>query len=137
MHHFLVIFEDRIIRKDTMLYSLQLARRMEGSLSILMLHDQPEPSEQDNLQKEIAEMLEGFSSEEMVLLEVRHGDKASELLKYLALAPSFHTVVWGGDGSVLREARRGKKEHWFAKVAQSISCPIVTPMSKRASIGIL
>jgi len=133
MHHFLVIFEDGIIRMDTILYALQLASRMEGSLSILMLSNQSEPDGQANAQKDLAEILEEISSGNTVSFEVRSGDKASELLKYLALAPSFHTVVWGGEDRVLKEPRYGKKKHWFAEVAKKISCPIVTPVSKERS----
>jgi hypothetical protein len=103
---------------------------MEGSLHILMLNDQSELGDQANIGKEIVEFIESISSGKEASLEVRSGDKASELLKYLALAPSFHTVVWGGEERVLKELRYGKKKHWFAEVAKKISCPIVTPVSK-------
>jgi hypothetical protein len=133
MHHFLVIFEDGIIRRDTIFYALQLASRMEGSLYILMLSDESEPEVQAKAQEALAEMLEGISFGNRVSWEIRSGDKASELLKYLALAPPFHTVVWGGEDKVLKESRYGKKRHWFAEAAKKISCPIVTPVSKERS----
>jgi hypothetical protein len=131
MPNFLIIFEDKIISKDTLFCALQLAQRMEGNLYILMLNHEQESRQQEDFQRGVTAMLEGFSLDKLASIQVRHGDKPSELLKYLALAPSFHTVLWGGDGSILKEARRGKKEHWFIKVAKGIGCPIVTPLSKR------
>ncbi len=131
MHRLLVIFEDGSIRKGVLHYAVELARRMDGSLSVLILNDsQSEPMEarhrrefDNTVQKLSWEGIQGPA-------DIRYGDKASELLKFIALAPPFHTLIWGGEDHVLKTHRLKKKGHWFTKIAKDVGCPIVTPVIK-------
>ncbi|MCP4196302.1 MAG: universal stress protein [Proteobacteria bacterium] len=134
MHRFLVIFEDGSIREDALHYAVELTRRMDGSLSVLILNDSQSEYSEERHKWEFDTVVQKLSWEGIQgPADIRYGDKASELLKFIALAPSFHTLIWGGEDQVLKAQRSKKKGHWFAKVAKDVGCPIVTPVIKNLS----
>ncbi len=134
MHRFLVIFEDGSIREDALHYAVELTRRMDGSLSVLILNDSQSEYSEERHKWEFDTVVQKLSWEGIQgPADIRYGDKASELLKFIALAPSFHTLIWGGEDQVLKAQRPKKKGHWFAKVAKDVGCPIVTPVIKNLS----
>jgi hypothetical protein len=64
-------------------------------------------------------------------VEIRSGDKASELLKHLALSAEVCTVVWGSNESALKDQAAGKAKHWLSKVKSEFQCPVVTSRARR------
>jgi hypothetical protein len=131
MHRFLVIFEDGSIREDALHYAVELTRRMDGSLSVLILNDSQAERMEERHRREFDSVVKKLSWEGIQgPADIRYGDKASELLKFIALAPSFHTLIWGGEDHVLKAHRSKKRGHWFVKVAKDVGCPIVTPVIK-------
>jgi hypothetical protein len=134
MNRFLVIFEDGSIREDAIHYAVELTRRMDGSLSVLILNDSESEHMAARHKREFDRVVQKLSWEGILgPADIRYGDKASELLKFIALAPAFHTLIWGGEDHVLKAYRSKKKGHWFAKVAKDVGCPIVTPVIKNLS----
>lgn len=132
--NFLVVFEDDVICKNTLAYAVEFTRRMKGSLSLLMLKDMLKESDaiDDNkrLQKELDSLFEHLEANDFKKsMVVRFGDKASELLKFVALSPSFHSLIWGGDKDVLRKINK-RRNHWLAKIVADIGLPVVIPITK-------
>ena len=66
-----------------------------------------------------------------VAIDIRSGDKASELLKYLALSAGMGTVVWGSDEAALKGPAEGLSRHWLSKVKTELHCPVVTSRLRR------
>ncbi len=59
--------------------------------------------------------------------EVRVGEPASEMLKFLAEDHVLHSVVWGGDNSVLDTKRLRHEDHWLDRIKDKFGCPLVSP----------
>ena len=129
----LLLFEDEEVRREELLYSVELARRMACELRILMLVERKENGEEAAARVRFEESVARLTPPAVEIeSELRSGDKASELLKFLALAPPVGTLVWGGNEKALTGRGDRKAEHWMAKLRSDLSCPIVTSMSRRA-----
>jgi hypothetical protein len=63
--------------------------------------------------------------------EVRSGDPRSELLKFMARQPTFHTTIWGGDERALRGEAGHPGDGWAASVRHDLHRPIVM-LTKRS-----
>lgn len=128
----MVLFEDGKIRKETVLYAVELARRMESSLSILMLMSDMDSEakglEESKLQS-IVESIESYGIP--AKREIRYGDKTSELLKFLASDHHPSTIVWGSNDNVITK-RGAKPGHWLTKAARHVGCSIVSPIIKNS-----
>ena len=128
----MVLFEDGKIRNETILYAVELARRMESDLSVLMLMTEGETEAtgriEDNLDT-IVETIQQYGIQ--ANKEIRYGDKTSELLKFLA--SEFHpsTIVWGSNDNVITK-RGGKAGHWLTRAARHVGCSIVSPIIKNS-----
>ena len=87
----LVLLEDGIIQEESVLYSIELARRLELPIALLMLvSDESDISEAEEvLVKELMEPI--VQAQVEVSKEVCSGDKAAELLKYLATNSNLTT----------------------------------------------
>lgn len=126
----LILFEDGNIRKESILYGIQLGRRMESSLRVLMLMAGTEKDNNSQWEGILNGALETISHKGIPIeCEIRYGDKTSELLKFLAVGPHLSAIVWGSNARVITE--RGRKPgHWFTKAAEQVGCPIVSPTIK-------
>jgi hypothetical protein len=126
----LILFEDGKIRKESILYGIELGRRMESSLCVLMLMAGAEKGNNSLWETVLHGALETIGNEGIeAACEIRYGDKTSEFLKFLAVGPYPFAIVWGSNAGVITE--RGKKPgHWFTRAAEHVVCPIVSPTIK-------
>lgn len=136
-HKILILSDSLALRREAIQYSIELAKRMEASLVILLLLSlnplEPSSNEIDLVKWLDAEGREalkdpGYAIRESgvaVETDVRIGNPSSELLKYLAESDSYQTIVWGSHiGAVEDEG------HWLARIKNSLECTIVVPATK-------
>jgi hypothetical protein len=127
-----ILFEDGKIRKEIISYAVELARRMESALSLLMLMTDGEMGTmalvEDNLDT-IVEIVQNYGIP--VKKELRYGDKTSEFLKFLASGHHPSTIVWGSNDKVITK-KGGKPGHWLTKAARHVGCTIVSPTIKNS-----
>jgi hypothetical protein len=128
----IILFEDGKIRSETVSYAVELARRMESELSVLMLMSDGGPERKKMIEGALEAILErirqyGIPSK----MEIRHGDKISELLKFLASDRHPSTIVWGSNDNVITK-RGAKPGHWLTKAARHVGCAIVSPIIKNS-----
>ena len=127
----LVLFEDGIIRDESVLYSIELARRLGLQVECLMLVSTEsllfgvENKLVDTLTKTIKE------AQMEVSTEIRYGDKATELLKYMAANSNPAAIVWGSDGNMVGKFGTGRSHHWLNKLSNMLPCSIVAPVAKK------
>ena len=131
----LVLLEDGIIREESVLYSIELARRLELPVALLMLvSDESNISEAEKVL--VRELMEPIAQARVeVSKEVCSGDKATELLKYLATNSSLATIVWGSDRGMVGKLGVGKPHHWLKRMKGLLPCSIVSPISKKGTIN--
>ena len=128
----LLLFEDGDIREESLHYSIELARRTGCALRVMMLLDTAGNEMEEVWRKRFNDIFERCRTTDLPYQgEIRCGDKASELLKFLALTSMVSTVVWGSDENVLTGQGERKSRHWFAKVRTEFQCPIVTSRARR------
>jgi hypothetical protein len=143
----LILLDSPKVRGEVTTYSVELARRMEASLHILMLlrwerssrngaFSRDLVSKQETIRdrgelvvKACLEEIQGLGLE--AVGTVRLGDPSSELLKYLAEHQPFEAVVWGGIEAFLRRRRIPIRSHWLARVREQLDCTLVVPSLKR------
>jgi hypothetical protein len=126
----LILFEDGKIREESILYGVELGRRMESSLCVLMLMAGSEKDNNSLWEGVLNGALETIRNGGIqVVCEIRYGDKTSEFLKFLAVGPQLSAIVWGSNAKVI--TKRGKKPgHWFTRAAEQVGCPIVSATIK-------
>jgi hypothetical protein len=128
----LVLFEDGKIRKETVSYAVELARRMESALSVLMLMTHREAETEDGVEADLDAIVETIQHYGILAKkDIRYGDKTSELLKFLAADLHPSTIVWGSNDNVITK-RGGKPGHWLTKAAKYMGCSIVSPIIKNS-----
>ena len=126
----LVIVEDAIIREESVVYSIELARRLELPIALLMLVSDESNifQAEEALVRELMEPIEQAQIE--VSKDMRSGDKATELLKYLAANSSLAAIVWGSDNKMAGKLSVGKPHHWLNRLTGLLPCSLVLPVSK-------
>jgi hypothetical protein len=128
----MVLFEDGKIRNETILYAVELARRMESTLSVLMLMADTESEAKGLVDSRLDTIVETVQQYGIpVKKSIRYGDKTSELLKFLASDHHPSTIVWGSNDNVITK-RGGKPGHWLTKAARHVGCSIVSPIIKNS-----
>jgi hypothetical protein len=128
----LLLFEDGDIREESLLYSIELARRMDHALLIVMLVERAGDEMQAAWKERFNAIFERCRPADLLYQgEIRCGDKVSELLKCLARTTTISTVVWGSDERVLTRQGERRAKHWLTKVRMEFQCPIVTSKARR------
>ena len=129
----LLVLEDGLFPDEGICCAVKLAKRMNCSVSILMLpgavniDDTKETDIQSQMDDTIKAMVaEGVHAEGNFI----YGDKASAFLKHLAMNPSLKAIVWGSNGEIETKTKKKKAPYWFTKVKSSIQCPVVRPELK-------
>ncbi|MBU0755416.1 MAG: hypothetical protein KJ645_09770 [Planctomycetes bacterium] len=122
----LLIFEQDDYREESLRYSIMLAGRMASTLLVLVLRDHQDKGD-DRINRLVSKIPHDGVT---IRTEIRCGDKASELLKYVATIPPPTTVVWGSDESVLTSGSEKRTKHWFARFKSEFQCPIVTSKAR-------
>ncbi|MBF0103390.1 MAG: hypothetical protein HQK77_21015 [Desulfobacterales bacterium] len=126
----LIVFEDHIIRQESVRYGIELAHRMKCMIFLLMLLSDKFSMDKEK-QNQIDLMVHSIQeSGIMASAKIRCGDKASELVKFLAESPAFTMVIWGSEKWFSSGKIPKLTQHWLAKVIDTIECPIVTPTLK-------
>ena len=130
----LVLFEDCNIRKESVRYSIELARRLDMSILLLMLvtNSLRASCSEDALGKELMDPI--LQARIKVSKDIRYGDKATELLKYLAIHSGLAVIVWGSDERMVGKLGTGKPHHWLNKLAGMLPCSIVSPIPRTKDI---
>lgn len=131
----LVLFEDHVVRQESVQYSIELAQRMGMPVALLMLiSNESDASSSEDVQ--VKKLLEPFQRAQIsVSEEIRYGDKATELLKYLAVNSSPAVIVWGSDEKMVGKLGAGKPHLWLNKMTELLPCSIVSPISRKKVIG--
>jgi len=131
----MVLFDSLSVRPEAVQYSIELAKRMEYSLVILVLlalHSQEADQVQDfnlRINETLRELLYAAGQSGLqVEAEVRMGNPSSELMKFLARSRSVQTIVWGGPPELA--GRKRSKDHWLMRMKDGLGCPIVIPARK-------
>jgi hypothetical protein len=133
----MVLFDSASIRRESLQYSIELAKRMNSSLILLVILPFEVCRTASNGIKPMIER--GLQAEESlkkhaetirnagILVEtaVRIGNPRSELVKYIAEAGRFEIIVWGGGPDLMK-----RKDHWLAQMKDILECPVVTPFIK-------
>jgi hypothetical protein len=128
----MVLFEDGKIRNETVLYAVELARRMDSVLSVLMLMTDKDKETEDLIEDKLDTIMETVQKYEIpIKCNIRYGDKTSEFLKFLASDHHPSTIVWGSNDKVITK-RGGKPGHWLTKAARHVGCSIVSPTIKNS-----
>ncbi|MBN2322029.1 MAG: hypothetical protein JXR49_23330 [Acidobacteria bacterium] len=130
----LVLFEDCNIREESVRYSIELARRLEMPILLLMLATDAlrASCSEDVLVKELLEPIQ--QARIKVSKDIRYGNKATELLKYLAVHSSLAVIVWGSDERMVGKLGSGKPHHWLNKLTGMLPCSIVSPIPRTKDI---
>lgn len=126
----LLVLEENAMSATTTRYAIELAKRMNCSLSVLILAAfKNETTDDLKEHQQLIDDVKGLLQTESAkgLIELRQGDKASQLLKHIALTPAIKAIVWSGDEDIVSGRRLKMSEHWFAKVRSHIVCPIIIP----------
>jgi hypothetical protein len=148
----LILLDSPRVRSEVTSYSVELARRMDAELHLLMLlrwedlpPDGASSGETDSKGTETRKEGEGVVKDCMDEIRdcgieaagaVRQGDPSSELLKYLAEHQPFQAVVWGGNEAYLRSRRRPVRTHWLERMREQLDCTLVVPSLKKDKSGI-
>ena len=139
----LVIFEDEKVSEQALVYSRELAVRMDSEVSLLVLVEmefkrgstlETRRKTINRIKTQMGEKLTLLSSEFVkkgvsVSVAIRVGDPAQELLKFLAERMPFQTIIWGS-AEELPVAHPSSTSHWIRKVTDALECPIFTVKSK-------
>ena len=130
----LFLCEDCNIRKESVLYSIELARRLQMPILLLMLVSDALQSScsDDVLVKELMEPIQ--RARIRVSKDIRYGDKAAELLKYLAVHSGLAVIVWGSDERMVGNLGTGKTYHWLNKLKETLPCSIVSPIPRTKGV---
>ena len=133
----MVLFDSASIRSESIRYSIELAKRMNSNLTLLVIlpfevsrtaSNGIEPMikrgahAKEVLQKHIETIMNAGLSVETA---VRIGNPRSELVKYMAEAGRFEIIVWGAKPDLMK-----KKDHWLVQMKNTLECPVVTPFIK-------
>ena len=143
----LVIFEDEKVSEQALIYSRELALRMDSEVTLLLLvhMDFKRGSMLESRRKNInriknhmGEKLTEVSSEFVkkgisVSVAIRVGEPAQELLKFLAERQPYQTIIWGSSDA-LPDVMPGNTAHWIRRVTDALECPIFTVKSKENRI---
>jgi hypothetical protein len=131
----MVLFDSLQVRSEAFQYAMELAKRMDYGLVILILigHDTIDANESGILDIRAREVLRGpLESARLFGLdvdaEIRIGDPSSELIKFCAVSRSIQIIVWGGSPDVVHPGIN--KSHWFAVAQGRVGCSVVVPSKK-------
>ena len=133
----MVLFDSASIRRESLQYSIELAKRMNSNLNLLViLPFEINPTASNDIEPMIKRGVQAKESLEKhietiknagvpVETAVRIGNPRSELVKYVAEAGRFEIIVWGARPDLMK-----KKDHWLVRMKDTLECPVVTPFIK-------
>ena len=139
----LLIFENKQVLPEALVYTREFALRIDAKVTFLMIIPMSFAgrtllgSKRDTIRnieirvgKLLAECLQSFIQHGIeVNSALKIGDPSQELMKFLADRSPFQSIVWGS-GRDLPDKGRGAQRHWMSSVVGSLECPLLT-VSKR------
>ena len=141
LQRMLVVIENEDVSQEAVDYARELARRMDVEVTLLMVAEMAfldttwlgsKRSAISELDERAGALLSGLSAEFLkegiaTSAALRVGDPAQELAKFLAERPPFQAIIWGSGESL----PGGPRNHWIARAAQALECPLWTVSSRR------
>ena len=136
----MVLFDSASIRRESLRYSIELAKRMNSNLTLLVIlpfnvgttaSNSIEPMIKLGLQakESLKRNIEVIKNADLsVETAIRIGNPRSELVKYIAEAGRFETIVWGARPELMK-----RKDHWLVRMKDALECPVVTPFIKHSA----
>jgi hypothetical protein len=126
----LVLFEDGIVREESILYAFELAKRLDLPVAFLMLVSDESgiPGMKEALAKKLIRTMDRTQME--ASCDIDHGDKATQLLKYLAGHSTPAAIIWGSDERRIARSGPGRQHHWLNRLSAVLPCSIVSPTPK-------
>jgi len=133
----MLLFDSVSIRRESLQYSIELAKRMNSNLTLLVILPfevcttasngiRPMIKRGVQAQESLKDHIEVIRNAGLsVESAVRIGNPRSELLKYVAEAGRFETIIWGARPDLMK-----KKDHWLVRMQDTLECPVVTPFIK-------
>jgi len=133
----MVLFDSAAIRRESLQYSIELAKRMNSNLTLLVIlpfevsrtaSNGIKPmikrgvQAKESLKKHIETIENAGLSVETA---VRIGNPRSELVKYVAESGRFEIIIWGARPDLMK-----RKDHWLVRMKDTLECPVVTPFIK-------
>lgn len=126
----LALLEEGVCREESIRYAFELAKRTNGSVDVLLLFSHDPEGAEEALERSLKQ---AAASEGVRLTTfVCHGDKASELVKHVAMHSPIDMMVWGGDETALVASRSRRSKHWFARIRGEIEFPVLVATDKAA-----
>ena len=133
----MVLFDSASIRPESIRYSMELAKRMNSTLTLLVILPfevnptasggiQPMIKRGAEAEKSLKKHIEPIKNEGLtVQTDVRIGNPKSELVKYVAESGRFEIIIWGATPDLMK-----KKDHWLVRMKNTLECPVITPFIK-------
>ena len=127
----LVLFEDGIVREESIVYAFELAKRLDLRVAFLMLVS--DESSISGIKEVLAKkLIHPINRTQLkTACEIDHGDKATQLLKYLASDSTPAAIIWGSDKRMIERSGAGKPHHWLNRLSGVLPCSIVSPVPKK------
>jgi hypothetical protein len=133
----MVLFDSASIRPESIRYSMELAKRMNSTLTLLViLPFEVNPSASGSIEpmikrgadaeKSLKKHIEPIKNAGLAVeTAVRIGNPKSELVKYVAESGRFEIIIWGAKPELMK-----KKDHWLVRMKNTLECPVITPFIK-------
>jgi hypothetical protein len=143
----LILMDSFSVRQEAVQYAIGLAKRMDFSVVILMILSQPVSAagaERENpggelrarAEQAVRESVEAIKKAGLpVEIQLKIGDPASELIKFLAGPMRFQTIIWASEPDLMNKKRAGARFHWLVKIKDVVECPVVVPFMKSSEAG--
>jgi len=126
------------MRSEAVRYAVELARRLDASLVLLMLlsfeHTGERSHELDSVKALAAKAGQALRQDVELIRSrgidvepvVRIGNPRSELLKYLAESEErFHSIIWGGEPDSMKD-----RFHWMWRLREDVKGSMLIPFAK-------
>jgi len=133
----MVLFDSAFIRPESIRYSIELAKRMNSNLTLLVILSfeasstasggiEPIIKRGAEAEKSLKKHIKPIKNAGLAVeTAVRIGNPKSELVKYVAESGRFEIIIWGARPDLMK-----KKDHWLVRMKNTLECPVITPFIK-------
>jgi hypothetical protein len=133
----MVLFDSAFIRPESIRYSIELAKRMNSNLTLLVILPfeasstasggiEPIIKRGAEAEKSLKKHINPIKNAGLAVeTAVRIGNPKSELVKYVAESGRFEIIIWGARPDLMK-----KKDHWLVLMKNTLECPVITPFIK-------
>jgi len=133
----MVLFDSPSIRPESIRYSIELAKRLNATLTLLVILPfevrptasgaiEPMIKRGAEAEKALNKHIETIKNAGLAVeTAVRLGNPKSELVKFVAESGRFEIIIWGAAPDVMK-----KRDHWLVRMQNTLECPVITPFIK-------